>query len=302
MATRHAISHAFTPPLGWMVHSVCLSHHDTGGGTSGRWTFCVWYPPGRPGCTPLTWELRGGTPLLCCVNDRELATPYAGMRPTALTGEAVVRVDGLVVDSGLFPASETGAWVLVASSRSPSGYGSRRLLGQELGNLWEVPILLLDSLRDPDVAPLMAGICVSPPSCLLHTCTDVLLTGGFRGGLGGLQVRQELLGGLQVGLQASHASSQASSQALPGLRLLENSDLGLVLELNGLVETQSCLPMQRQQRCSSALPPTRWSPRAIHRRQIMPLSPTVYGCALSSSDMVMGWPWPTTPLPSASSS
>ena len=44
--------------------------------------------------------------------------------------------------------------------------------------------------------------------------------------MGGLQVRQELLGGLQVGLQASHASSQA----LPGSHPLKNSDLGLVLE------------------------------------------------------------------------
>ena len=34
------------PPQGWTSRSVCLSHADTGGSTSGRWGLAVWYPPG----------------------------------------------------------------------------------------------------------------------------------------------------------------------------------------------------------------------------------------------------------------
>ena len=104
----------------------------------------------------------------------------------------MIRVNGLVLDLGLFPASEPSARVLVATADSPSGYGSRRLSGRELGDLWEVPILLLDTLRDSEVLHLMEAICVSPPSRLLHTCADLLLTDGFRGGLGGLHVDQGL--------------------------------------------------------------------------------------------------------------
>jgi hypothetical protein len=61
---------SLAPPQGWTSRSVCLSHADTGGSTSGRWVLAVWYPPGYPWVEPLTWEPRGGTPLLCCVNDR----------------------------------------------------------------------------------------------------------------------------------------------------------------------------------------------------------------------------------------
>ena len=86
------------------------------------------------------------------------------------------------MDFGLFPASEPAALVLVESSESLSGYGSRRLSARELGDLWDVPILLLDSLSDAEVTGLMEGICQSPPSKLLHTGADLLLTAGFRGG------------------------------------------------------------------------------------------------------------------------
>ena len=44
------------PPRGWTACSVCLAHRDTGGSTSGRWSFAVWYPPGLPCMEPLTWE------------------------------------------------------------------------------------------------------------------------------------------------------------------------------------------------------------------------------------------------------
>jgi hypothetical protein len=95
----------------------------------------VWYPLGFPWVEPLVWEPRVGTPLLCCVNNRKRARPFHGRRMPGLSGEGVVRKDGLVLDFGLFPASDLAAEVLVESSGSPSGYGSQRLTAGELGNL-----------------------------------------------------------------------------------------------------------------------------------------------------------------------
>ena len=154
------------PPRGWVARSVCLAHSITGGSNSGRWTFVVWYPPGHPWVEPLTWEPRGGTPLHCCVNDREYARPFLGPRGSGTVGAGVVRTEGLLLDFGLFPASDPSARVIVESSLSPSGYGSRRLTARELGNLWDFPILFLDSLPDTDVGALMGAICASPP----HGC------------------------------------------------------------------------------------------------------------------------------------
>jgi hypothetical protein len=155
----------------------------------------VWYPPGRTWCKPLPWEPRGGTPLLCVVNDRARAVPFSGPRLMGVAGEWVVQVAGLVMDFGLFPASDPSALALVESSGCPSRYGARRLKARELGDLWDVPILLLDSLQDWEVTSLMEVLCLSPPLRLLHTGADVLLTTGFRGGLNGREsVVQELPG------------------------------------------------------------------------------------------------------------
>ncbi len=170
------------PPLGWTACSVRLAHSDMGGSTSRRWSFVVWYPPGLPWVEPLTWEPRGGTPLLCCVNDREYARPFLGPQGAGAAGASVVRTGGLVGDSGLFPSSDPLARVIVESSTSPSGYGSHRLMAHELGNLWDMPILFLDSLPETDVGALMGPICASPSSKLLHTGADLLLTAVFRGG------------------------------------------------------------------------------------------------------------------------
>jgi hypothetical protein len=97
------------PPQGWTSRSVCLRHTDTGGSTSGRWVLAVWYPPGYPWVEPLTWEPQGGTPLLCCVNDRVAARPFLGTRRTGVAGIGVEQEDGLVLDFGLFPASDLTA-------------------------------------------------------------------------------------------------------------------------------------------------------------------------------------------------
>ena len=117
-----------TSPPGWAAQLVCLVHHETWGAPLGWWTFTVWYPPHVPCVEPIAWTPRGGTPLLCCINDRVRAAPYHGMRRSGIAGEQVVCEGGLVLDFGLFPASEPTAQVLVELSGSPSGYGSCCLL------------------------------------------------------------------------------------------------------------------------------------------------------------------------------
>ena len=165
-----------------------------GGATSGQWTFAVWYLPHVPFVEPIAWTPHGGTPLLCCIKDWVWTAPYHGLRRSGIAGEQVVRKGGLVLDFGLFPTPKPTAKVLVESLGSPSGYGSHYLSAQELGDLWDVPILLLDSLRDAEVTGLMKGICQFPPSKLLHTEADLLLTAGFRGGVWGVGFQRQFWG------------------------------------------------------------------------------------------------------------
>ena len=163
------------------------------------------------------WVPRRGTPLFCCVNNREYARPFLGPRGAGAAGASIVGGE-LVVDSGLFPASNLLARVIVELSTSPSGYGSRRLTAHELGNLWDVPILFLDSLPETDVDALMGAICASLPSKLLHTGADLLLTSRFQGG--------------RVGREHGRgsASGQVNARELsgpPGPRPLSDQELRL---------------------------------------------------------------------------
>ena len=134
---------------------------------------------------PLDWEPWRGHPLLCCINNRVCTVPFHGQCQLVVAGEWVVRKDRFVLDYGLFPASDPMALVLVESSRSPLGYELQCLLARELGDLWVVPILLLDSLLDAEVMTLMGEICQSLPLKLLHTGADLLLTTDFQGGFEG---------------------------------------------------------------------------------------------------------------------
>ena len=111
--------------------------------------------------------------MLCCVKDRKYATLFLGQHRTGMAGERVIRTEGLVLESGLFPESDPSAWVIVKLLLSPLGYGSWCLTVQELGDLWDVPILLLDSMSEADIGALMMAICASRPYRLLHTGADL---------------------------------------------------------------------------------------------------------------------------------
>jgi hypothetical protein len=148
-------------------------------------------------------------PLFSYVKDREHATPYPSPPTKGASVAAVVRVDGLVQDWGLFPASDLTAWVMVQCSSSPSGYGSQCLTGAELECLWDMPTSVLDLLPPQGANTLLRTICRTAPTKILFAGANFLLTLPFREGLGGLR-----LGVPNLKL---------------GPRLLTNAELGLSL-------------------------------------------------------------------------
>jgi hypothetical protein len=93
---------------------------------------------------------------------------------------------GCVIQAwGLFPASDLQATFLLAASGSPSGWGTRTLSVRELAALWDVPILVSDSLSDVAGLEILGGFCASAPGKVLFTGTDALLTTSFQGGFWG---------------------------------------------------------------------------------------------------------------------
>jgi len=83
---------------------------------------------------------------------------------------------------GLFPASDLSALVLVPASGSHWGWGIRCLSVLELAALWDVPILVLDSLSDLSDVNIFKGFWASAPGKVLFAGTNALLTTSFRGG------------------------------------------------------------------------------------------------------------------------
>ena len=49
---------------------------------------------------------------------------------------------GVVLSYGLCPYNRLYQWVLVLDGWSPTGFGTRSLSQQELGDLWDIPIIM----------------------------------------------------------------------------------------------------------------------------------------------------------------
>ncbi len=130
--------------------------------------------------TPQSWFF-----LFCYVKDRERAIPHPPPPVGGTTIPSVVRMEGLVQDWGLFPASELAATVLVQCSSSPTGHGSRSLTWLELGGLWDLPISVMDALPTVGGDTLLRAFCKGAPTKILASGTDFLLASSFWGVWGG---------------------------------------------------------------------------------------------------------------------
>ena len=70
--------------------------------------------------------------------------------------------------------------------RSPTGFGRHELTLSELGDLWDVPISLMEALVSrPEGSQVIHSLLSSPPGKFLELGVDALLTNKcFRGGGG----------------------------------------------------------------------------------------------------------------------
>jgi hypothetical protein len=91
---------------------------------------------------------------------------------------------GVVHQWGLFPSSDLRARVLLVALGCPSGWDVRPLPWLELGALWDVPILVSDSISEESDILILWGFCASAPAKVLFAGADALLTMLFQGGSG----------------------------------------------------------------------------------------------------------------------
>jgi hypothetical protein len=162
---------------------------------TGRWTLVAWYPPGHKAATPAPIAPQPWFPIRAFVNDRAAATPVpvaevpvdlpptpSVVRSGCTPGACGAPPGGIIHQWGLFPASDLGARVLLASSGCPSGWRVRPLSWLELAALWDVPILVLDAFTEESSISFLRGFCASAPAKVLFAGADALLTTLFRGG------------------------------------------------------------------------------------------------------------------------
>ncbi len=176
-------------PTNWEERAIHLSHWEAGGGTSSLWAIVVWYPPGILPCDQIPLGSQPWFPMQACVNDRtharwvssDVLEPDIGLKNEVVRFQVEGHAD-VLYQFGLFPAHDLSAEVLLAASASPSGMGVRKLTRDELGLLWDVPILCIDSLQQDQMEDFIAAVCTSAPAKVLFSGTDALLTTSFRGG------------------------------------------------------------------------------------------------------------------------
>ncbi len=182
------------PPSGWSLRLVSLSHCKAGGGTTGCWLIVAWYPPSYRAAEPVPLAPQPWFPIWAFINDRTAATPVPAAKvpedlpptPSVVRSGSKNRVHGsppggVIYQWDLFPASDLQARVLLAALGCPSGWGVRPLLWFELAALWDVPILVSDSMSKESDILILQGFCASAPAKMLFAGADALLTTLFRG-------------------------------------------------------------------------------------------------------------------------
>ena len=218
-----------SPPPGWSERRLHVPHCDSGGATSGLWEVVAWYPPGSGLPPVLPFTKRSWFPLRAFINDRVAARPLpVEEAPSDLPPvDAVVRSggprppngslpQGHVQQWGLFPSTQLDATVLLTASGSRSGWGTRSLTPLELAGLWDVPILVSDSLSSVDDHTVLLGFCSSAPAKVLFAGADSILTTSFRGGS-----------------ISSRGFSTGQAPEIPGPTPFSNEALGLASQPGG---------------------------------------------------------------------
>jgi hypothetical protein len=89
---------------------------------------------------------------------------------------------GVVQQWGLFPALNLGTMALLPALGSLMGWGTQQLSPVELASLWDVLILVSDSLSGGSGVAMLCDFCLSAPEKVLFAGADSLLTTLFRGG------------------------------------------------------------------------------------------------------------------------
>ena len=168
------------PPGGWTASSSIIRHWEVGGSTDAVWRLEVWLPPGvelgaAPELGPQPW-----IPLLGRLDKRERSVPCAAPSGESGSGPQVLRAPsepGAISSAGLFPHDRLAQRVLVPDDWSRTGFGTRSLTQAELGDLWDVPILLQDLIKgDARWGRVVGSLVRSPPAKMLLMGGDAVVT------------------------------------------------------------------------------------------------------------------------------
>ena len=174
-----------SPLAGWAERSVTFGHAYLGGSITSVWKLVPWYPPGETPFSPVDLPEQPWFPLQGRVNYLQPRS-HCGKPPSCLLSRPEVVFDptsGLLLTDGLFPHKMTSQETWVPDVRSPTGFGRRELTPAELGDLWDVPISLMEALvTRPEGSQVIHYLLFSPPGKFLELGVDALLTNRcFRG-------------------------------------------------------------------------------------------------------------------------
>ena len=174
------------PPRNWIVRTHCFDHLTVGGATACKYYVSMYL---RPNMASTEVELsaiaqRPWTTILASL-DRQLHSSPAQTPPfdsSAPLDTPWVLADGSYASWGLYPLDHRMCVVTMPSHRSPTGWGSRRLVPTELADLWNAPISMIESLHESGHDAVLRQLVYSAPAKILSTGADYFITCFLRGG------------------------------------------------------------------------------------------------------------------------